>query len=321
MRLVTERSHTLTQLTDDEVRKLSALTNISTFKQLLQPILVPRVVETPQHKQVALYLKRKVEEYGFQTEWDRFADNTPYGPKTFRNLIATFDPLAPRRLVLACHYDSKLMPGQVFIGATDSAVPCAIMLDIARTLGPLLYYRSNKHITLQLIFLDGEEAFVNWSEKDSVYGARNLAEVWSRKWYPSTDGSAFELSKEIDRIDVFVLLDLLGAKNPKIASTFGHGTTELFQELPKIENRLKNLSSLKRIPQIFYPGTSYNAVEDDHIPFMKKGVPIMHLITVPFPSVWHTQQDNESALDYNTIENIDSILRVFVAEYLGIRPN
>uniref|UniRef100_A0A914DB50 glutaminyl-peptide cyclotransferase n=1 Tax=Acrobeloides nanus TaxID=290746 RepID=A0A914DB50_9BILA len=210
---------------------------------------------------------------------------------------------------------------QVFIGATDSAVPCAIMLDIARTLGPLLYYRSNKHITLQLIFLDGEEAFVNWSEKDSIYGARHLAEVWSRKWYPSTDGSAFELSKEIDRIDVFVLLDLLGAKNPKIASTFAHATTELFQELPKIENRLKNLNSLKRIPQIFYPGTSYNAVEDDHIPFMKKGVPIMHLITVPFPSVWHTPQDNESALDYNTIENIDSILRVFVAEYLGIRPN
>ena len=37
--------------------------------------------------------------------------------------------MATRRLVLACHHDSKKMPN--FIGATDSAVPCAILLDLA----------------------------------------------------------------------------------------------------------------------------------------------------------------------------------------------
>lgn len=31
-----------------------------------------------------------------------------------------------------------------------------------------------------------------------------------------------------------MLLDLLGTPNPRITSTYGHGTTELFQELPKI---------------------------------------------------------------------------------------
>ena len=87
-----------------------------------------------------------------------------------------------------------------FLAATDSAVPCAILLDVARTLGPLLHLRSNKQITLQLIFLDGEEAFVNWSPTDSVYGARHLSDLWAKKWYPSTSGSSFELSKEIDRI-------------------------------------------------------------------------------------------------------------------------
>jgi glutaminyl-peptide cyclotransferase len=47
----------------------------------------------------------------------------------FTNIVATLDPTAPRRLVLACHYDSKKLPN--FVGATDSAVPCAILLDIA----------------------------------------------------------------------------------------------------------------------------------------------------------------------------------------------
>jgi len=30
------------------------------------------------------------------------------------------------------------------------------------------------------------------------------------------------------------------------------------------------------------------SIEDDHIPFLKKGVPVVHLISVPFPKVWHT---------------------------------
>ncbi|NXS11688.1 QPCTL protein, partial [Neodrepanis coruscans] len=31
-------------------------------------------------------------------------------------------------------------------------------------------------VTLQLLFLDGEEAFGDWSDTDSLYGARHLAQ-------------------------------------------------------------------------------------------------------------------------------------------------
>ena len=37
------------------------------------------------------------------------------------------------------------------------------------------------NVTLQLLFLDGEEAFVEWSDTDSIYGARHLAEVLAQK--------------------------------------------------------------------------------------------------------------------------------------------
>lgn len=57
---------------------------------------------------------------------------------TFNNIIATLNPSAKRRLVLACHYDSKYYPpqwhGREFLGATDSAVPCAMMLELVRAL-------------------------------------------------------------------------------------------------------------------------------------------------------------------------------------------
>jgi len=49
------------------------------------------------------------------------------------------------------------------------------------------------------------------------------------------------------------------------------------------------------------------------------GVPVVHLISYPFPDVWHTQDDNETALDLTTIGNIGAILQVFVADYLQLK--
>lgn len=48
------------------------------------------------------------------------------------------------------------------------------------------------------------------------------------------------------------------------------------------------------------------------------GVKIVHLIPIPFPSVWHSEKDNRDALDTPTMENLSTILRVFAASYLGI---
>lgn len=63
-----------------------------------------------------------------------FEDSTPYGTKPFSNIIATLDRDVDRRLVLAAHYDSKYMKNKVFLGATDSAIPVALLLDLALTL-------------------------------------------------------------------------------------------------------------------------------------------------------------------------------------------
>lgn len=48
------------------------------------------------------------------------------------------------------------------------------------------------------------------------------------------------------------------------------------------------------------------------------GVPILHIIPSPFPKVWHKVSDDRTAIDVNTIENLNKIFRVFVAEYLHV---
>ena len=94
----------------------------------------------------------------WDVELDTFTTTTiyPYNEQvTFHNILATQDRNKPRLLTLACHYDSKRFP-EGFIGATDSAVPCAIILHVALTLDKLLTQQENTDISLQLVMFDGE---------------------------------------------------------------------------------------------------------------------------------------------------------------------
>jgi len=114
----------------------------------------------------------------WKLEKDCWTATTPIGPKPMCNIIATFNPSADHCLIdLAAHHESKFFTSQRFLGAIDSAAPVGIMLEIAHALTPLLEAKlsavgSAGTPCLRLIFFDGEEAFVSWTEEDSLYGAR-----------------------------------------------------------------------------------------------------------------------------------------------------
>lgn len=61
-------------------------------------------------------------------------------------------------------------------------------------------------------------------------------------------------------------------------------------------------------------------MEDDHIPFLKRNVPVLHIIPKPFPNVWHQNTDTAAALDDATMLNWCLLMRVFVTEYLHLSP-
>ncbi|XP_007435419.1 glutaminyl-peptide cyclotransferase, partial [Python bivittatus] len=120
--------------------------------------------------------------------------------------------------------------------------------------------------------------------------------------------------------DLFVLLDLIGARNP-VFPVYFLNTARWFGRLEAIERSLHDLGLLKNYSserQYFRSNLRRHPVEDDHIPFLRRGVPILHLIPSPFPRVWHTMEDNEENLDKPTIDNLSKILQVFVLEYLNL---
>ncbi|CAG8773840.1 19683_t:CDS:2 [Cetraspora pellucida] len=317
----------LTNLTDTERLKVTG--------EFLKPLLTTRVSGTEENVKVQEFIILNFKNLGWHVEEDKFTDQTPLGEKSFNNIIVTKDINAKRRLVLAAHYDSKYFPPpNNFVGATDSAVPCAILIDLAHRLNPYFDNRKDKEsvdLTLQIIFFDGEEAFVSWTSTDSLYGSRHLAEKWENTYMTTSNNPDNKARTVLDSIDVLVLLDLLGAKEPNFVN-FYPTTSWMFSELAKIEARLYKAKIFNTtIPEdklvYFYYfdadsiKSAHGHIEDDHIPFLERGVEILHIITYPFPRVWHTVDDNINAIDNEVVYNLNTIFRIFAAEYLGIDPS
>lgn len=211
--------------------------------------------------------------------------------------------------VYAAHYDSKWFADDPdFVGATDSAVPCAMMLAIAKALRAEVVPTMNNDLSIMFVFFDGEEAIQTWTSTDSIYGARHLAKKWAKEDF-------------LPRIDMMVLLDLIGAADPKFYNYFS-ATQLWFARLIGIELKLGEshlLSSVWQKPTYFQPYSLSSFIEDDHIPFLRRGVPIMHCIVYPFPSVWHKPDDDASVIDYNSVYDLTKVFSVFASEYLHLK--
>ncbi|KAJ8121155.1 hypothetical protein ONZ43_g2321 [Nemania bipapillata] len=314
---------------------------------LLSPILVPRVPGTPGSAAVqrhfADFFARELPHW--RLEWHNSTSRTPAtgaADVPFANLVFTRDPPWTKgagdvgRLALVAHYDSLYKPDG-FIGATDSAAPCAILMQVARGIDAALTKKweameasgdaglglEDDEKGVQILFLDGEEAWVTWSDTDSLYGARSLAEKWEAEMYPTR--STYQ--SPLEAINLFVLLDLLGAVDPHVPSYFPT-THWAYQSMAKIEMRMRELDLLATKPKNhFLPDISHKTVEqfrsggfvaDDHVPFMVRGVPILHVIPTPFPPTWHTMDDDADHLDQDSIVDWARIVTAFAAEWLEL---
>lgn len=326
---------------------------------LLAPILRTRVPGSPGSQAVLFhfvdFFSQNLPEWRITFQNSSQVTPTSNGKAIpFTNMIATRDPPWAKgdgdvgRLALVAHYDSKLTP-EGFIGATDSAAPCAMLLHAARSLDKALTRKWEAmeaagdtsddlegHKGVQILLLDGEEAFRTWTHDDSLYGARALAEEWEQSAY----GAWSTYRSPLSTIELFVLLDLLGSKDPKVPSYF-KTTHWAYQKMADAEERLRKVEKFKSSPNhplkrepgkkaaaepmFLHEGGKSDTdpfigggVEDDHLPFMARGVEILHIITSPFPSVWHTMNDDGEHLDMDTVNDWTLLTVAFAAEWMEL---
>ena len=229
-----------------------------------------RPVGSPGHAKVEQYIKSKLQ--GDDVEEDKFNAKTPVGTFGMNNIIAKFPGKKDGIIVIAGHYDTAYPLGSSFVGANDGGSSTALLLALA----DYLRGKSRDGYSVWLLWTDGEEAFVNWTDTDSVYGSRHLAQKWQQ------DGTA-------KKIKAFILVDMIGDADLDIQKET-QSTAWLSDIVYQAATNLGYQSHFYKVEA---------SIADDHVPFLKVGIPAVDLIDLDYGYhnvFWHTPQDTPDKL-------------------------
>jgi glutaminyl-peptide cyclotransferase len=249
----------------------------------------PRPPGSPQLQKCREYIEQQMRSFGYQIEDKAFDAQTPYGSIKMHNMIARKGSGSGNAIVLATHYDTKLMEGQNFIGANDAGSSTGLLIELARVLAnekdPLDYW---------FLFLDGEEAFVNWSTFDSTYGSRYLAKLWKAE-------------DVVPKLRALILLDMIGDKDLDILYDT-NSTKRLMDLVFETANKIGLRSILSPYK---------TAMEDDHLPFLDVGIPCVDIIDLnygPNNSYWHTPSDSLDKISPQSMEKVGKLVLAVLTE-------
>ncbi len=223
---------------------------------------------------------------------DDFKGSTPLGPVPMKNIIARFPGSSRTAFVISGHYDTKVMPGTYFIGANDGGSSAGFLLEMARVLA----HRRNK-MDVYLVFFDGEEAVAQWSETDSLYGSRHLAERWAN------DGT-------LQRIAAMINVDMIGDRD---LTVFPDANSS-----PSLTRLIWTTASALGLGQYFPDRQS--AFEDDHLPFVQRGVNAADLLDFdygPNNSWWHNDRDTLDKLSPHSFSVVGRVVLAVLTKTEG----
>ncbi len=245
----------------------------------------PRWVGSPGHARLERYLREQLK--ADDLEADRFTASTPVGPLAMTNYIAKFPGTKDGIVVVAGHYDT-LYNRPDFVGANDGGSSTGLLLQLARELRAQTRNGKLSGYSVWLVWLDGEEAIKQWSDTDSLYGSRHLAQMWQQNGV-------------LPKIKAFLLVDMVGDADLNIERD--DNSAAWLEELVSEAARRMGYQS-----HFFARET---AMEDDHIPFVKRDVPSADLIDFNYGygnAFWHTREDTLDKLSPKSLEIVGSVV-------------
>lgn len=215
---------------------------------------------------------------------DSFTGHTPAGPVPMANIIAKFPGSSGKAIAVTGHYDTKRIPMVHFVGADDAGSSTGFLLELAHVLA-----RQKHTDDIYLVWFDGEEAVrAEWSEADSRYGSRHLADKWM------ADGT-------LSKLKALINIDMVGDKNLDIAPDLN--SSQSLRDL--IWQTAQSLGYGK------YFLSEGGAIDDDHMPFIASGANAVDIIDLdygPQNSYWHTAQDTMDKLSAHSLQVVGDVI-------------
>jgi len=256
------------------------------FEHLKQLVAIgPRPAGSAAIREARAYITRQLASEGFTVEQQPFTAASPYGAVEMVNLIVTLRGRRPERLLIAGHYDTKLMPNQSFVGASDGASSAAALIELARVL------KQRPHeLTYEIVWFDGEEAFVDWTGLDHTYGSRYYVQA-------ATNANA------LSTIKALILLDMVGDRELQIRRD-RNSTAWLNDVIWAAAKRTGHGQTFLDLD---------TEIEDDHLPFIEAGVPAVDLIDLDYPQ-WHTPADDLSHVSAQSLQIVGDVVLAALPE-------
>ncbi|MGD0793450.1 MAG: M28 family peptidase [Terriglobales bacterium] len=243
----------------------------------------PRYMGSENHKKLERYILDHLK--GDRVEDDAFTADTVEGKFPVRNIIAKFPGTKDGIIVILGHYDTNYpLRNTGYVGANDGGSSTAILLEYANQL------RGKKRdgYSVWLVWTDGEEAVQKWSDTDSLYGARHLAEKWDK-------------NGTLKKIKALMVMDMIGDADLNIdRNTNG---------APWLLDLIYAAAERGGCQSHFY--ARQGPIEDDHIPFVKRGVPSADVIDLDYGynNVFHhTPQDTMDKLSPKSLEIVGNTI-------------
>ena len=212
------------------------------------------------------------------------------------NIVASFnlDPGVRTRIMLSAHWDTRpradrdpdsTRHSDPVPGANDGASGVAVLLEMAR-----LFHEVPPDIGVDLILFDledlGDYATADTTGPRTPFALGSAAFVRNNSTYRPTFG---------------ILLDMVGDENLRIAKE-GYSRTYAPRIVEKVWEAAAEVGAEAFVDE---PG---GAVEDDHLPFLQQGIPVINLIQSPFPVTWHTTADTPEHVSAASLQQVGDVL-------------
>ena len=254
----------------------------------------PRVPNSQAHTNCADYIFNKMSELADKVLVQEFDSKSESGEYyQFKNIIASFNPGASRRILLGAHWDTRMKadkykenPEASFDGANDGASGVGVLLEIARLLS-----KDSLKIGVDMIFFDAEDQ--GSLGLDWCLGSKH----WSNNKHQSGYSAYYG-----------VLLDMVGAKD----ATFPHEHYSK-QFAPSILDKVWNEGHSAGFSRYFVFGNG-GAIEDDHYYVnVNAKIPMVNIIDMipdganrsdAFKPYHHRPSDNMEIISIETLQAV-----------------
>jgi len=260
----------------------------------------PRVPETPGHAATKSWIIQKLEAYNFSVQTQDFEAKTYDGLNwNLSNIIASHNPQATKRILLAAHWDSRRIADkdterldEPIDGANDGASGVGVLLEIVRTIAS---QGLKPDVGIDIILFDGED-----DGEPEHASSRDNSQIW---W--CLGSQYWSKNKHMPNYSAYygILVDLVGAKGARF---FREGYSRQYASgiLKKVWGNAAQIGQGD-----FFVNRDSPEILDDHV-FVNAnaGIPMIDIIEFSpdygFGHYHHTHQDNMEVIDTRTLQAV-----------------